>query len=92
MPNVVDGYKWELYNLDEDYSEANDLAAKNPEKLRELQDMFMVEAAKYQVFPLDNSILSRLITPTPELRRRGGTSSCTPGSCPTSRPATRRAS
>ena len=65
MPNVVDGYKWELYNLDEDYSEANNVADKYPEKLRELQDYFMMEAAKYQVFPLDNSILARLITPRP---------------------------
>ena len=65
MPNVVDGYKWELYNLDEDYSEANNVAEKYPEKLHELQDYFMMEAAKYQVFPLDNSILTRLITPRP---------------------------
>ena len=65
MPNVVDGYKWELYNLEEDYSEANNLADKNPAKLQELQNYFMMEAAKYQVFPLDNSILTRLITPRP---------------------------
>jgi arylsulfatase len=65
MPNVVTGYKWELYNLDEDYSEANNVADKYPEKLKELQDYFWMEAAKYQVFPLDNSILTRLITPRP---------------------------
>ncbi|WP_166360325.1 arylsulfatase [Pseudomonas akapageensis] len=63
--DVVDGYTWELYNLTEDYSESNDLAAKNPDKLRELQDLFMVEATKYNVFPLDNSVLTRLITPRP---------------------------
>jgi arylsulfatase A-like enzyme len=34
LPDVVDGYKWELYNIAEDYSEYNDLAAKNPDKLR----------------------------------------------------------
>ena len=65
MPDVVSGYKWELYNLDEDYSEANNVADKYPDKLRELQDYFWMEAAKYQVFPLDNSILTRLITPRP---------------------------
>jgi hypothetical protein len=65
MPEVLNGYKWELYNIDEDYSENNDLAAKNPEKLKELQELFLVEAQKYQVFPLDNSILPRLITPRP---------------------------
>jgi arylsulfatase A-like enzyme len=42
MPeDVVNGYKWELYNLKEDYSEYNDLAAKRPDKLRELQELFM---------------------------------------------------
>jgi arylsulfatase A-like enzyme len=48
----VDGYKWELYNVDQDFSEANDLAAKNPKRLGELQDVFWIEAAKYNVLPL----------------------------------------
>jgi arylsulfatase len=64
LPDVND-YKWELYNLAEDFSQNNDLAAKNPEKLKELQAIFLAEAAKYQVLPLDNSILPRLITPRP---------------------------
>jgi arylsulfatase len=63
--DLVNGYKWELYNLSEDYSQANDLAAKMPDKLRELQQAFLVEAAKYQVFPLDNSVLPRIIAPRP---------------------------
>src|SRR5207342_95514 len=50
----VDAYKWELYNLTEDFSQYNDLAAKNPDKLKELQALFLTEAAKYNVFPLDN--------------------------------------
>ena len=64
LPDVND-YKWELYNLAEDYSQYNDLAAKNPDKLKELQALFLTEAAKYHVFPLDNSILPRLLTPRP---------------------------
>jgi arylsulfatase len=64
MPEIAD-YKWELYNLTDDYSQANDLAAKMPEKLRPMQDLFMKEAAKYEVFPLDNSILERILTPRP---------------------------
>ncbi|MGH6910394.1 MAG: sulfatase-like hydrolase/transferase, partial [Phenylobacterium sp.] len=44
---------WELYKLDGDFSQANDLAKDNPQKLRELQDMWWVEAAKYNVLPLD---------------------------------------
>jgi arylsulfatase A-like enzyme len=64
LPDVAD-YKWELYNIAEDYSEYNDLAASNPEKLKELQALFVTEAQKYNVFPLDNSLLPRLITPRP---------------------------
>jgi arylsulfatase len=63
--DVVNGYKWELYNLKEDYSEYNDLAAKMPDKLREMQELFLVEATKYNVFPLDNSVLPRIIAARP---------------------------
>ena len=65
LPDVVNGYKWEVYNIAEDYSENNDLAAKMPDKLRNMQELFLVEAAKYNVFPLDNSILERALTPRP---------------------------
>jgi arylsulfatase len=64
LPPVKD-YKWELYNIAEDYSQANDLAAKNPDKLKELQALFLTEAGKYQVLPLDNSVLPRIVTPRP---------------------------
>ena len=59
MPDVVNGYKWELYNIAEDYSQDNDLAAKMPDKLREMKELFLVEATKYNVFPLDNNFLQR---------------------------------
>lgn len=65
MPDVVNGYHWELYNIDKDYSESNDLAAKYPNKLRELQELFLVEGAKYNVFPLDNSVVERVLAPRP---------------------------
>jgi arylsulfatase len=64
LPPIND-YKWELYHIPEDYSQSNDLAAKNPDKLKELQALFLAEADNYQVLPLDNSILSRLVTPRP---------------------------
>ncbi|VTR91247.1 arylsulfatase : Uncultured bacterium genome assembly Metasoil_fosmids_resub OS=uncultured bacterium PE=4 SV=1: Sulfatase [Gemmata massiliana] len=48
-----DKQKWELYNINEDFSQATDLAAKHPEKLRQLQDLWWVEASKYNVLPLD---------------------------------------
>jgi arylsulfatase len=49
----IDKVKWELYHIDKDFSQANDLAKANPEKLRQLQDLWWVEAAKYNVLPLD---------------------------------------
>jgi arylsulfatase len=51
--------KWELYHVDADFSSANDLAAKNPDKLKELQQLFLKEAVKYQVLPLDDRSIER---------------------------------
>jgi arylsulfatase len=51
--------KWELYNLADDFSEANDLSAKYPQKLKELQNDFWVEAKKYDVLPLDDRFAER---------------------------------
>src|SRR5262245_59983056 len=51
---------WELYNIEEDYSQAVDLAKKEPKRLRMLQDLFMAEAAKYNVLPLDDRFAERL--------------------------------
>jgi arylsulfatase len=50
---------WELYHLDRDWSQARDLAALHPERLRELRDLFLIEAARYQVFPLDPRVTER---------------------------------
>jgi hypothetical protein len=52
--------KWELYNTAEDFSCAIDLAAKNPDKLKEMQDAFLAEAIKYNVLPLDDRVYERL--------------------------------
>jgi arylsulfatase len=65
MPDVVNGYNWELYNISEDYSESNDLAKKMPDKLNEMKELFMAEAARNNVLPLDNSILPRILSPKP---------------------------
>ena len=66
-PDVITGYKWELYNVQEDPTEHDDLAANMPDKLREMQDLFYSEARKYDVLPLDNSTLARWNTPRPSL-------------------------
>jgi len=51
---------WELYDTRTDFSLADDLAAKNPEKLKEMQELFMKEAVKYKVLPLDDRTLERM--------------------------------
>jgi len=48
-----DKQKWELYNVEKDFSQSEDLASQNPEKLRQLQDLWWVQASKYNVLPLD---------------------------------------
>ncbi len=50
LPPVKDDV-WELYNVSEDFSQANNLAQQNPEKLKELQDLFMKEAIRNNVLP-----------------------------------------
>ena len=57
--NTLQEDKWELYNTKEDFSLANDLASQNPEKLKEMQSLFMKEAEKYHVLPLDDRLLER---------------------------------
>ena len=89
MPDVVNGYKWELYNIAEDFSQSNDLAAKMPDKLRQMQELFLMEATKYNVFPLDNSILARVLTPRPSATA-GRNVSLIPARYPAWRPAMHR--
>ena len=50
---------WELYNVDKDFSEANDLAAKESVKLKELQDVFLKEAVRNNVLPIDDRRVER---------------------------------
>jgi arylsulfatase len=50
---------WELYNVNEDFSQANNLAAKDPAKLEELKKMFLTEAVKYNVLPIDDRSIER---------------------------------
>jgi arylsulfatase A-like enzyme len=59
---------WELYNIEEDFSQANDLAEKNPDTLKQLQATFLEEAEKYNVLPLDPRFTERL---DPKVRETG---------------------
>jgi len=65
-PDVMTGFpRWQLYNLNADWTQANDLAASMPDKLRDLQEAWTVEATKHQVFPLDDAVLTRFLAPKP---------------------------
>jgi arylsulfatase len=68
---VITGYNWELYNVGDlqsvDPTENIDLAAKMPDKLKQMQDLFYAEAKKFDVLPLDNTSLLRWNTPRPNL-------------------------
>lgn len=63
----ANAFKWELYDITKDWSQNDDLAASNPAKLKELQDLLWTELAKYQVLPLDSSVAARLATPRPSV-------------------------
>ncbi|WP_370877453.1 arylsulfatase [Kaistia geumhonensis] len=65
--DVMNSYKWELYDLTKDWTQNNDLAAGMPDKLRAMQELFIAEASKNQVFPLDNSVATRMVTPRPSV-------------------------
>jgi arylsulfatase len=61
------GFPWELYDLSKDWTQSDDVADKNPAKVKELEKIFWEEAKKYQVLPLDASVTARMITPRPSI-------------------------
>jgi arylsulfatase A-like enzyme len=67
VPKDPLSFPWELYDLRKDWTQCDDVAKKYPAKLKELQALFMNEAKKYQVLPLDTSVVGRIITPRPSL-------------------------
>ena len=58
-------FPYELYDVEHDWTQFNNVAAKYPEKVKEMDKLFWEEAAKYQVEPLDTSVVTRLIEPRP---------------------------
>jgi arylsulfatase A-like enzyme len=63
--DVMNGFKWELYDLTKDWTQSKDLASQMPDKLRDMEQLWMMEAAKYNVFPLDDSRVSRFFGEKP---------------------------
>ena len=59
--------EWELYDLSKDWTQNTDLAAKMPEKVKELETIWWREARKYGVLPLDASVATRLVAPRPSV-------------------------
>ena len=75
-----DDFQWELYHVAEDFSQANNVAAQNPAKLKELQAVFDREAKKYNVYPLDASFAERAdVSLRPSLTRGRSTFTYYPG-------------
>jgi arylsulfatase len=64
LPNVLD-YEWELYDLRTDWTQYEDVSKKYPGKLKEMQAVFVEEANKYNVFPLNNEGFQRILQPRP---------------------------
>jgi arylsulfatase A-like enzyme len=63
--DVMNGFPWQLYDLEKDWTQAEDLAAQMPDKLRDMQQRFTMQAEKYRVFPLDDRTLPRFVGAKP---------------------------
>jgi arylsulfatase len=79
---MLDAHKWELYHVDEDFSESTDLAASHPEKLKELVERWWVEAGKYNVLPLDSRMQARMAERKPSTVASGNRHVYYPGMAP----------
>lgn len=67
VQDPVNAYKFELYDLRNDWTQFTDVAELNPRKVREMTDLMFAEFAKYQVLPLDASGVTRMVTPRPAM-------------------------
>ncbi len=66
-PDPLNNQVLELFDLNQDFSQSENVAAKYPDKVKELKEMFVAEANKYQVFPMDASVAARLVAPRPSI-------------------------
>jgi arylsulfatase A-like enzyme len=73
IPNQVladiEAHDWELYHIDEDYSECHNLAAEHRDKLIEMIGRWWTEAGKYDVLPIDGDVRSRLSVERPTIAK-----------------------
>ena len=66
-PDPLNNQVLELYDLNTDFSQSQNVADKHPDKVKPLKKMFIEEAKKYQVFPLDASVAGRIVAPRPNI-------------------------
>ena len=66
-PDPLNNQVLELYDLNKDFSQSENIADKHPDKVKELKAMFVAEAKKYQVFPMDASVAARIVAPRPNI-------------------------
>ena len=66
-PDPLNNQVLELYDLNKDFSQSRNLADKHPDKVKEMKKLFIEEAKKYQVFPLDASVAARIVAPRPNI-------------------------
>ncbi|HTQ51312.1 MAG TPA: arylsulfatase [Candidatus Acidoferrales bacterium] len=67
MPDPATGFKYELYDVSKDWTQNHDLSAQYPDKVKEMHKMMFDEFKKYEVFPLDASVATRVVSPRPNL-------------------------
>ena len=67
IADPASAYKFELFNVAKDWTQNNDLAAANPQKVQEMQKLMFAEFGRHQVLPLDASVATRLVSPRPSL-------------------------
>ena len=66
-PDPLNNQVLELYDLNRDFSQSKNIAAQNPDKVKEMKELFIAEAQKYQVFPMDASVAARIVAPRPNI-------------------------
>jgi arylsulfatase len=66
-PDPLNNQVFQLYDLNREFNQATDIADKNPQKVKEMRELFMAEARKYQVFPMDASVAARIVAPRPNI-------------------------
>jgi arylsulfatase len=66
-PDPLNNQVFQLYDLNTDFTQSEDIAAKHPEKVKAMKAAFIAEARKYQVFPLDASVAARIVAPRPNI-------------------------